>query len=535
MKIRITESQLKNIINLISENESDESNVLFIGDSLSDGPGFTWNYVLEKKHPDWNVKHIAKVAKTTDWMLGELKNELSDKNYDKVFIYGGTNDMFNNLSKETAFNNIQQMVNLVKENGGTPYLFIGYDAESVMPKNMKPTSYCDSKCMKKGRENMIEFQKYLKNITGAVIIPKIEGDTTWTSDGTHPSANRHIQMANYVEDYIGRSTDFVKSTKKDKDEGFFDKLKNFVSNPYEFLFGKSDSTLKNDLIDGLEKINENYIVKKKNLFLYEGLEYDTDKKDEYNEDIKLVQVSLQLLKYLKPEYGITGKYDIETKKAIEDFQEKNNIESSGNFDNQTKEKLIQLVKDKNIKDKDFENLEYKKTKEISKEESENEIYSSLKSPGSVSSSNVKSKFKQVLDENDIDYNDFVDDVERIGLDIDVAINQLYAESGFSDDVIKCRRNSSAGAQGIAQFMPTTWPSYGNGSPCNIKDALPAYIKLMKFLIKKFDGRIDLALAGYNSGPYRSVYTDALKNDTPFEDLKGKVPTETWNYVNKILS
>lgn len=132
------------------------------------------------------------------------------------------------------------------------------------------------------------------------------------------------------------------------------------------------------------------------------------------------------------------------------------------------------------------------------------------------------------------YNDFIKNVKSINLDPKIAMRQLYSESGFSEDVIKCKRKSSAGAQGIAQFMPSTWSSYGTGSPCNPKQALDAYVKLMDKLIDMFPGRLDLAIAGYNSGPHRSEYKTALKNKTPFEKLKGKIPNETYNYTVSIL-
>ena len=117
---------------------------------------------------------------------------------------------------------------------------------------------------------------------------------------------------------------------------------------------------------------------------------------------------------------------------------------------------------------------------------------------------------------------------------EVALRQIYSESGYSQDVITCKKVSSAGAQGLCQFMPGTWKDYGVGSPCDPQQSLRAYIKLMKRLMQKFPGRIDLSLAGYNHGPNRSVYKDALSNGTPFTSLKGKIPSETYNYTARIL-
>lgn len=74
--------------------------------------------------------------------------------------------------------------------------------------------------------------------------------------------------------------------------------------------------------------------------------------------------------------------------------------------------------------------------------------------------------------------------------------QLAQESGFN-----AHARSAVGAQGIAQFMPDTWASWGaGGDPFNPADAIPAQGRLMCALARRYDGRVDLALAAYNAGP-----------------------------------
>ncbi len=73
--------------------------------------------------------------------------------------------------------------------------------------------------------------------------------------------------------------------------------------------------------------------------------------------------------------------------------------------------------------------------------------------------------------------------------------QLYAESGFNPFA-----TSPAGARGIAQFMPGTARSYGLANPFDPTEAIDAQAHLMSDLLKRFDGKIALALAGYNAGP-----------------------------------
>ena len=72
--------------------------------------------------------------------------------------------------------------------------------------------------------------------------------------------------------------------------------------------------------------------------------------------------------------------------------------------------------------------------------------------------------------------------------------QLMAESGFDPDA-----GSSAGAQGIAQFMPSTAASYGLANPYDPVAAIDAEAHLMADLIAQF-GSPELALAAYNAGP-----------------------------------
>lgn len=92
--------------------------------------------------------------------------------------------------------------------------------------------------------------------------------------------------------------------------------------------------------------------------------------------------------------------------------------------------------------------------------------------------------------------------ERHGVSPYLLAAQARQESiNFNPDVVACRRDSPAGARGISQFMPATAKSWGV-DPCNVESAIDGQARFMQALIKKFDGRIDLALAAYNSGPAR---------------------------------
>jgi hypothetical protein len=72
--------------------------------------------------------------------------------------------------------------------------------------------------------------------------------------------------------------------------------------------------------------------------------------------------------------------------------------------------------------------------------------------------------------------------------------QLMAESNFDPFA-----GSPAGAQGIAQFIPSTAAAYGLRDPFDPVEAIDAEAHLMSDLLRQF-GSPQLALAAYNAGP-----------------------------------
>ncbi|MET8945459.1 bifunctional lytic transglycosylase/C40 family peptidase [Streptomyces sp. NPDC004542] len=124
-----------------------------------------------------------------------------------------------------------------------------------------------------------------------------------------------------------------------------------------------------------------------------------------------------------------------------------------------------------------------------------------------------------------------------GLSPAVLAAQLKQESGFNPQA-----GSEAGAQGIAQFMPGTWTTWGvDGNGDGKKDvwdpadAIPAQGKFMCSLLKKakkhpdYTGApIELALAGYNAGWGR---VDQFRGVPPKSFAGG----QTYNYVQNIMA
>ena len=96
--------------------------------------------------------------------------------------------------------------------------------------------------------------------------------------------------------------------------------------------------------------------------------------------------------------------------------------------------------------------------------------------------------------------------------------QLMAESNFNPNAV-----SSAGAQGIAQFMPATAASYGLHDPFDPIASIAAQARMMSGLLRQF-GSVELALAAYNAGPGAVAACDCVP---PYP--------ETQAYVARILA
>ena len=84
--------------------------------------------------------------------------------------------------------------------------------------------------------------------------------------------------------------------------------------------------------------------------------------------------------------------------------------------------------------------------------------------------------------------------------------------------------SPKGAQGLMQLMPGTAARYGVTNPYDVAQSIKGGTRYLKDLLKMFNGRVDLALAGYNAGEGAVMkYGNSVP---PY--------TETRNYVRLIL-
>jgi hypothetical protein len=84
--------------------------------------------------------------------------------------------------------------------------------------------------------------------------------------------------------------------------------------------------------------------------------------------------------------------------------------------------------------------------------------------------------------------------------------------------------SPVGAEGLMQMMPGTARRFGLKDPFDAAANVEAGTKYLKWLLKRFDGDVSLALAGYNAG---EGSVDKYKGVPPY--------SETQNYVKKIVT
>ncbi len=87
---------------------------------------------------------------------------------------------------------------------------------------------------------------------------------------------------------------------------------------------------------------------------------------------------------------------------------------------------------------------------------------------------------------------------------------IWRESSFRTGVV-----SSAGAQGVAQFMPGTAKERGLIDPFDPEQAIPKAAELIAELSEQF-GNLGLAAAAYNGGPARVSAWLAGRGQLPFE-------------------
>jgi soluble lytic murein transglycosylase-like protein len=94
---------------------------------------------------------------------------------------------------------------------------------------------------------------------------------------------------------------------------------------------------------------------------------------------------------------------------------------------------------------------------------------------------------------------------------------------WQESKYQTQARSHAGAQGLMQLMPATAKRFGCDDPDDPVENIAAGTKYLSWLMKRFAGNVELALAGYNAG---EGSVDKYDGVPPYN--------ETRNYV-KIIS
>ena len=137
---------------------------------------------------------------------------------------------------------------------------------------------------------------------------------------------------------------------------------------------------------------------------------------------------------------------------------------------------------------------------------------------SSSSVNGRGNFKSYLGETEELDAIFQKAAKKYGVDVNLLKSVARVESNFKPNAVSC-----VGAVGIMQLMPRTAKGLGVTNSYDAEQNIMGGAKLLSQLMKKYDGDIEMTLAGYNAG------TGNVKK-------YGGVPPwkSVHKYINKVL-
>lgn len=113
-----------------------------------------------------------------------------------------------------------------------------------------------------------------------------------------------------------------------------------------------------------------------------------------------------------------------------------------------------------------------------------------------------------------------------GLDPVLVQMIVKQESGFNPNA-----RSSANAMGLMQMIPSTARRFGVNNPYDPDESLHGGCRYFVWLLRRYNGRLDLALAGYNAGE-GAVERHGYKIP-PYKETQGYVRSITNGYLVKL--
>jgi soluble lytic murein transglycosylase-like protein len=110
---------------------------------------------------------------------------------------------------------------------------------------------------------------------------------------------------------------------------------------------------------------------------------------------------------------------------------------------------------------------------------------------------------------------------NLGVDPRLIHAVIWQESKYKTDA-----ESHVGAQGLMQLMPAAAKRFGCDDRNDIESNVTAGTKYLRFLLKRFDGNVTLALAAYNAGEGN---VDKYEGVPPFNETQAYVRIITGRY------
>lgn len=104
--------------------------------------------------------------------------------------------------------------------------------------------------------------------------------------------------------------------------------------------------------------------------------------------------------------------------------------------------------------------------------------------------------------------------KRYGIDAQLLRILCFIESRYRLDAV-----SPKGARGPMQFMPDTATRFGLRNPHDPQQSIDAAARYLRELLRKFDGRLDLAIAAYNAG---EGTVESFRTGRPLVLASGKI-------------
>lgn len=117
---------------------------------------------------------------------------------------------------------------------------------------------------------------------------------------------------------------------------------------------------------------------------------------------------------------------------------------------------------------------------------------------------------------------------KYGVDPYLIFCLMHQESRFTTNAI-----SPKGARGLMQMMPGTAARYGVTNPYDVAQSIMGGTRYLKDLLQMFNGRIDLALAGYNAGENAVIKHNYTV--PPYQETRNYVRLITARYAKRPVS